>query len=72
MKKLVVVAVVLGFGAFTSCNKCHECHYEAMDANGAEIEVELGEYCGDELEDLEASGYQLNDSTNVEVHCHEH
>ena len=55
--------------AFTSCKKeeCHECHYE--DANGAE--VELGEKCGDDLEDLEANGINV-DGTNYEVHCHEH
>ena len=72
MKKILVVAVGLGFVALTSCNKCHECHYESVDASGVETEVELGEYCGDELEDIEASGYQVNDSTTVDVHCHEH
>ena len=51
-----------------SCNKnkCHECHYDK-----AGVEVELGEKCGDELENLEANGY--SDSTgNYTVHCHEH
>ena len=53
----------------TACKKeeCHECHYE--DASGAE--VELGEKCGDDLESLEASGYNAG-GTNYEVHCHEH
>ena len=53
----------------TACKKeeCHECHYE--DASGAE--VELGEKCGDDLESLEASGYNVG-GTNYEVHCHEH
>ena len=27
---------------------------------------------GDDLEALEASGYVLNDSTTVDVHCHGH
>ena len=73
MKK-VTVAIMLGafvFGtSFTSCKKkeeCHECHYD--DANGAE--VDLGEKCGAELEELEANGYDDN-GTKREVHCHEH
>jgi hypothetical protein len=53
---------------FTACKKeeCSECHY---DKNGAEIE--LGEKCGAELENLEASGYTVND-TLYTVHCHGH
>lgn len=47
-------------------NQCHECHYDK-----AGQEVELGEYCGEALEDLEAQGY--TDSTgNYVVHCHGH
>lgn len=48
-------------------NKCHECHY---DLNGQE--VDLGEYCGDDLKSMEANGY--TDSLGVlhEVHCHKH
>ena len=70
----VTVAIVLGafvFGtSFTSCKKkeeCHECHYD--DANGNE--VELGEKCGEELENLEANGYTIGGVT-YEVHCHDH
>lgn len=51
-----------------SCKKesCHDCHYD-----GPNGEVELGEKCGDELETLEANGYNL-DTANYVVHCHEH
>lgn len=51
-----------------SCKRdsCHECHY---DLNGAEVEI--GEYCGDELEAIEAEGYRV-DTVTYEVHCHEH
>jgi hypothetical protein len=51
-----------------SCKRehCHACHY---DLNGAEVEV--GEYCGDELEAVEAEGYRV-DTVTYEVHCHEH
>lgn len=54
--------------ASVSCKKdeCHECHYEKND-----VEVELGERCGDDLKNIEASGF--NDGGVVyEVHCHEH
>jgi len=72
MKSVVLSVVAISFIGFTSCKKCSECHYEVMDSSGQEVEVELGEYCGDDLEAIEASGYQLNDSTNYEVHCHAH
>ena len=74
MKKTIVLGMALFslLAITTSCEKCAECHYDGQDASGQEIEVELGEQCGDNLSDLEASGYQLNDSINVEVHCHGH
>ena len=50
----------------SSCKKCHECHYD----KGAE-EVERGEYCDDDLEDIEANGF-TDTSGTYEVHCHEH
>lgn len=64
---LGTIALLVVF-SFSSCKKehCHECHYD-----GPNGEVELGEKCGDDLEDLEASGYALN-GTVYEVHCHEH
>jgi len=53
---------------FASCKKeeCHECHY---DKNGSEIE--LGKKCGDDLKNIEASGF-TDSGTVYEVHCHEH
>ncbi|MCT4560564.1 MAG: hypothetical protein N4A41_04225 [Crocinitomicaceae bacterium] len=69
MMKTTVALLALGLVTLTACKKeeCHECHYE----NANNEEVELGEKCGDELENLEKDGY--SDGTNVyEVHCHEH
>lgn len=71
MKKVVLGIVALSFIGLTSCKKCSECHYEVVDSAGAETEVELGEFCGDDLKALEADGYTVN-NTVVEVHCHEH
>ncbi len=53
----------------TSCKKCHACHYDAVGGT----EVELGEYCGDDLETIESEGYHDHVAdTTYEVHCHEH
>lgn len=67
MKKLVLVFAVTVAGlSVASCKKCSECHY---DINGGE--QELGEKCDEELENLEANGYTIGDSTYT-VHCHAH
>ncbi len=67
MKHVFLFSVFATTLLFASCaKKCHECHY---DMNGAEIEI--GEYCGDELEAIEANGYAMGDTIH-EVHCHEH
>ena len=62
-KKLLIA--LFGFFLIVSCkkNQCAECHYDG--ANGAE--VELGEYCGDDLENIEADGYS-DGTTMYEVH----
>ena len=65
--KITVFAFALGL-AFASCKKeeCSDCHYDTPTG-----EVELGEKCGDELESLEANGYNV-DTVNYVVHCHGH
>ena len=90
MKKtnlLTVATLCLALG-FTSCSKsdsveCHECHI-AYDGTNGEIEVEIGEFCGTALEDVEAPGYSHTIELTVvdgdtvpagtynEIHCEEH
>jgi hypothetical protein len=65
-KMILIAAIGLIAFATTSCKKCHECHYDKAGA-----EIELGEYCGDDLEDIEANGYTDTSGTYT-VHCHEH
>ena len=90
MKKLSLLSIlVVGiFGFMTSCSSsddCHECHIALYDAAGAEVgELEIGEFCGDALEDVESAGYELTEVTVTEtgdtlqpgvytdVHCEEH
>ncbi len=73
MKKSTImktgVVVLFATFALASCkkNKCYECHY---DKDGGE--VELGEYCGDDAENLEANGYNHSDGNTYEAHCGEH
>jgi hypothetical protein len=55
--------------ALISCgkNKCEVCEYYK---NG--VDTEIGEYCGDDLKNIEKNGY--TDSTGVkhDVHCGGH
>lgn len=74
MKKVsILIGLSIAMISLASCNKdeCHECHYEKME-NGVEKEVELGEKCGSDLEELEKDGFTDSDGTVYEVHCHEH
>jgi len=66
MKKVAILAVAISSLTVLSCKKCHDCHY---DENGTEVEI--GELCGEELENAEANGWALQD-TVVTVHCEEH
>jgi hypothetical protein len=71
MKKLILgttpLFCVLFFNSACKRNECHDCHY---DKNGAE--VEMGEYCGKDLENLEAQGTYTDSTGTYEVHCHGH
>jgi hypothetical protein len=90
MKKtnLLTVATLCLALSFTSCSKsdsveCHECHI-AFDGTNGEIEVEIGEFCGTALEEVEAPGYSHTIELTVvdgdtvpagtynEIHCEEH
>lgn len=64
--KLLIAGGLLVLAVSCKKEECHECHYEKNN-----IEVELGEKCGDDLEALEASGFN-DGGVNYEVHCHEH
>tara|TARA_B110000003_G_C16622926_1_gene523819 strand:- start:535 stop:813 length:279 start_codon:yes stop_codon:yes gene_type:complete len=81
-----VIAICSIVFTLTSCSKdsdCHECHIAYEGPNG-EIEVEIGEFCGTALEDVEAPGYTHTISETIvgndtvpagtynEIHCEEH
>ena len=87
MKKVAILFGAVAVISLNACNNCAECH-AAADIAGAEYELqELGEYCGDELESIEANGHDISDTLyltadgdslpspvypgNVEVHCGE-
>ena len=87
MKKVAIFLGAVAVISLSACNKCAECH-AATDIAGTEYELEeLGEYCDDQLESIEASGYDIADTLyltadgdslpspvypgNVEVHCGE-
>lgn len=68
MKKVSFIFLGMLAMAAVSCNKsvCTECHY---DKDGEE--VELGEYCDEDIERLENEGH-TEGSVTYEVHCGEH
>ena len=87
MKKVAIFLGAVAVISLSACQKCAECH-AAADINGTEYELEeLGEYCDDNLESIEASGYVVSDTLyltadgdslpspvspgNLEVHCGE-
>ena len=70
MKKVAILFGAVALFGLSSCDKCHECHY---DTPAGEVELE-GEYCGEDLEELEANGYVIpGDTTGTvyTVHCGE-
>lgn len=69
MKKKFLLVVLPIITLIVSCkkNECHECHYETSQGT----KVELGKYCGKDLENIEKNGISNSDGT-FEVHCHEH
>ena len=73
--------------------ECHECHVALVECCGAtephepgEHEVEIGEFCGDDLVNVEANGFVVTESFDHDgvtyeighafpssmVHCEEH
>lgn len=89
VKFLFGILAVAGILSMTSCSdnheECHECHIAWMNAAQEEVEVEIGEFCADALEDVEANGYALTEDQIIgadtvpagsygagDVHCEEH
>ena len=65
-KSVMAVAVTL---FIYSCKRdeCHDCHYDKAGA-----EVEMGEFCGEALKNLETQGTYTDSTGTYEVHCHGH
>lgn len=86
MKKLMFIpALALFLFSCTDSDECHECHIAWMNAANEEVEVEIGEFCGAQLTDVESNGYTLSteqvvgndtipagDYAASDIHCEEH
>ena len=60
-------ALVLMASCSDDRESCADCHLVVMNANGSEIELlDLEEYCGDDLHDLEENGYSFQDTIFVD------
>ena len=61
------------FFLITSCEEddhhhdddCHECHVLCAMDDGTTHEHEIGEFCGDDLVDIEANGYTLSSEMTI-------
>ena len=83
MKKLLIVpTLALFMFSCSDSDDCHECHVAYMTDAG-EVQVEIGEFCGTGLEEVEAPDYLHTIEENVvgndtvpagsyPVHCEEH
>ena len=83
----ILILFIIGI-FLASCDKedgCHECHIAYMNSVQVEVEVEIGEYCDDDLANVEANGYNLPNDVIVgndtipagfypgsEIHCDPH
>ena len=87
MKKLLIVpALALFLFSCTDSDDCHECHIVWVNGSGTVVDVEIGEFCGSELSDVESNGYTLASDTIIgndtipagdyaggtQLHCEEH
>lgn len=67
VNQLFLAVLMLAAFSIASCKKCEECHYD-----GPNGEVELGEYCDEDLEQIEFNGQIEVDSIMYVVHCGAH
>lgn len=65
LKSIAILGFVL---TLSSCSdECAECHLTA-EIEGSEYEImELGEYCEDELHNIEENGYTLQDTLYLDA-----
>ena len=85
MKTLSLILFIGVLFACSDSDDCHDCHIAWENAQGQEVEVELGEFCGAQLSALESNGDTLSEPTVVgmdtvpagyypgsSIHCEEH
>ena len=68
MKNINLLSTIFlcAFFLMTSCSSsgdCHECHIALYNAAGVEVaQHEIGEFCGNDLQDVESAGYNLENA----------
>ena len=92
MKNIFLLSLICTSLCIMSCEKdyndedCHECHIALIMEDGSEYEYEIGEFCGDELSNVETNGYTVTtEFTDMgitylvgyefdasDIHCEEH
>ena len=88
-KYILSILAITGSSLFISCEKddhdeCHSCHLELQMADGTiDHDYQIGEFCGEDLHDIEENGYvaaeafshegeNFDAGTYTNVHCEEH
>ena len=68
MKNINLLSTIFlcAFFLMTSCSSsddCLECHIALYNAAGVEVaQHEIGEFCGNDLQDVESAGYNLENA----------
>ena len=62
-KSLLLVSALTFMTSCSDDETCADCHLVVMNADGSETELlDLEEYCGDALHDVEENGYSFQDT----------
>jgi hypothetical protein len=84
-KTILLLSSITFMVSCSSDSDCKECHIAWMNESNEEVEVEIGEFCGSELDDVEDLSYTHtldeaviigNDTVPAgpysTIHCEEH
>tara|TARA_X000000368_G_scaffold61361_1_gene43271 strand:+ start:203 stop:505 length:303 start_codon:yes stop_codon:yes gene_type:complete len=63
LSSILFLSAVFFMTSCSSSDDCHECHIALFNDAGIEVaQHEIGEFCGNDLEDVESAGYNLADT----------
>lgn len=66
--RYIIASCILSFCILSSCQKCKECYSIEGEGTVDEQTIDLGEKCGDELEELDNMDFEGTDG-GVQTYC---